>query len=288
MSLKITSVKYSAREFVRAIPAVVAIVAVLLFLIVSVNRWFNPPDSPPPPSLGTSKGNDRIDKRFTSEPHVDVNPSFPQQSDPIIAFILLQEGGFNPNDPSYEGVYQPTYDWFLEVKQIADAPRYVRDLQDRIDIVHRFYEWYLYDLNSGVSVSPDWFQLMLSDFWVTSMSAALRPLQRWAGVEVDGVWGPHTEAAVMLMFDTLEDKPKFARWYTDQRKAFYRSHGYGESHGLIARADIVEAHTLMQLHIDEIHHRSMEEVDMRQHAPLKALSLEERLERIEKLLSTQK
>ncbi len=91
-------------------------------------------------------------------------------------------------------------------------------------------------------------------------------------------------ARLLQMFDRLEDKPKFARWYTDQRKAFYRRHGYGESHGLIGRADIVEAETLMKLHGNETHHRSMEEVDMRVHAPVESLSLEERLARLEKLL----
>ena len=30
---------------------------------------------------------------------------------------------------------------------------------------------------------------MLADWWVTSMSAAIRPLQEWARVKPDGQWG---------------------------------------------------------------------------------------------------
>lgn len=216
----------------------------------------------------------------------EVAPEPVVETDSIIEFILSQEGGYNPADPSYEGIYKPTWEWFLEVKSIADAPSNVRDLQGRMDLVHQFYNWFLYELNSGITVVPDWFQLMLADFWTTSMSASLRPLQAWADVKVDGVWGPDTERAVLARFNTLDDAPGFARWYTEQRKSYYRRLGYGESHGLLARADVVEAETLKKLHGETMVQRNqtISEDDMRLHAKPETLSLEDRLTRLEKLL----
>ncbi len=275
MTLNITPVNNRLKTILQYVVSIAVVLGLMILMMVGLSRLVNPPQEE-----AGERGGEEARETTTLSP----SPAPTDTSDPIIAFILVREGGYNPRDPSFEGVYQPTYDWFREVKQLHDAPRNVRDLEGRMDIVHQFYQWHLYELRSGITEVPDWFQLMLADFWVTSMSVAIRPLQAWAGVEVDGVWGPHTEAAVMQMFDRLEDKPKFARWYTDQRKAFYRRHGYGESHGLLARADIVEAETLMKLHGNETHHRSMEEVDMRVHAPVESLSLEERLARLEKLL----
>lgn len=216
-------------------------------------------------------------------------PEPASDTDSILTFILAREGGYNPSDPSFEGVFQPTWDWFREVKGI-DAPRNVRDLQGRMDLVHDFYRWYLYELRSGITVVPDWFQLMLADFWTTSMSAAIRPLQEWADVQIDGVWGHETERAVLAKFHTLDEPAKLARWYTSQRKDYYRRLGYSESHGLLSRADIVEAETLKKLHPETMVHRiqTIIEDNMRGHAPLKSLSLEERLARIESLLLRQK
>ena len=203
--------------------------------------------------------------------------------DPIITFILKQEGGWNPSDPSYRGVYKPTWDWFRESH--ASYPADVRDLEARPELVDEFYHWYIYELRSGVSEVPDWFRLMLADWWTTSMSAAIRPLQQWSGAVVDGVWGTHTEMAVVRKFGELADKDGFARWYTKQRKSFYLDHGYGEGSDLIRRTDIVLAETLKRIRgtvgpLD----RTISEPDYRRHAPRPALTLEERIARLETVL----
>lgn len=269
MELKITPLNNRVKKGLHYAAAIAVCVVLFLLIAINLHRWANPKPPPAPPVV-----------EVTPEPA-------PPKTDPILAFILEREGGYNPNDPSFEGVYQPTYDWFREVKGLHDAPRNVRDLQDRMDIVHDFYAWYLYELNSGIAVVPDWFQLMLADFWTTSMSASIKPLQEWADVRIDGVWGHETERAVLAKFQTLEDPPKLARWYTSERKDYYRRLGYHESHSLLGRADIVEAETLKKLHgTDVMVHRvqTIREDDMRLHAPLESLSLEDRLARLEKLL----
>lgn len=216
---------------------------------------------------------------------IDVLPQADEDAtDPIIQFILEREGGYNPNDPSFEGVYQPTYEWFKEANGITDAPAHVRDLQDRMDLVHEFYRWYLYTLRSGISEVPDWFQLPLADWWTTSGGYAIRPLQEWSGVEIDGVWGSHTEAAVMEAFTNIDDPSMFIRWYTQKRKDFYRENGYNSSHSLFARTDMAKSKALAKLHGSNIVTDRVVKMDMRIHAPVKALSADQRINQLEEQL----
>ena len=235
-----------------------------------------------------------------SHKHIDtVKPLPPKQveapkpqpkpivhNDKLIAFIIKQEGGYNPHDPSYEGVYQPTWEWYREIRNDRSYPVHVEKLIGRQDLILDFYRWYLYELRSGITVVPDWFQLMLADFWVTSMSASIRPLQSWAGVKSDGVWGTHTETAVLQKFDTIKDEIEFARWYTNERKAHYRHNGYDDSSSLIARCDIALSETIKSIHETKspIYHRTIQENNMRVHAEHKPMSIEERLTRLEELI----
>lgn len=247
---------------------------VLTVLVISLFKLVNP-DLPQPPSIPI-------------ETQVQPTRALEIAQDPIIAFILEQEGGYNPLDPSYEGVYQPTWAWFRESTNQTQAPENVTDLQGRPELVISFYNWYLYELRSGIPDVPEWFRLMLADFWVTSMSHAIKPLQLWTGIKQNGIWGPKTRAAVTAKLARLSDKADFARKYTAQRKQFYSSHGYGDSHPLMARAELVLAETLKQLHgTNLIVNRSIEEQDMRVHAAPKELSVEERLERLEELITRQ-
>ena len=182
------------------------------------------------------------------------------QPDSIIEFILEQEGGYNPADPSFEGVYQPTWEGYVKMNNLSGVPKHVKDLQGRHDLVVEFYHWYLYEQRSGITSVPEWFRLMLADFWVTSMYASIKPLQKWAEIQPNGIWGTATETAVVAKFAEIKDRTTFARWYTEQRKMFYRTHGYADSHPLMARADLVLAETLKSLHGTNIMtHRTLPE-----------------------------
>ena len=252
---------------------------VIVFLLIIGFLWStksideNKPEKPLPPKPAV-------------EPLPQQQPKSDTHDDTIISFIIDQEGGFNPQDPSYEGVYQPTWNWYREIKNDKSYPLHVQNLVGRNDLVLGFYKWYIYELRSGVSVVPDWFQLMLADFWVTSMSASIRPLQTWAGVKSDGIWGKHTEMAVLQKFDTVKDEIEFARWYTNERKSHYRDHGHHESSSLFSRCDIVLSETIKIIHSKNppVYHRTIKENDIRVHAPFETMSVEDRLTRLEKLI----
>ena len=252
---------------------IILTVSICLFIasIITYVKCDAPKDDPAEPVL-------------THMPLVDKG----DDSDSIIAFILKEEGGYNPDDPSYEGVYQPTWDQFRKIKSDRNYPSHVKDLMDKPELVQEFYHWYLYELRSGVSVVPGWFKLMLADFWTTSMSQAIRPLQARAGVDIDGVWGHNTEYAVMQMFNSLGDNVGFARWYTDNRKEFYRSAGYGVDHPLMHRAEIVYTETLKRIRGDvPLYERTITDPSVQPHTPLDSLSLEDRISRLESLLMRQ-
>ena len=232
---------------------------------------------------------DKPVKPLPPKPTVHITPQQPKpkaHDDTIITFVLKQEGGYNPQDPSYEGVYQPTWEWYREIKNDKSYPLQVQNLVGRHDLILGFYKWYIYELRSGVAVVPDWFQLMLADFWVTSMSASIRPLQTWAGVKSDGVWGKHTEIAVLQKFDTIQDEIEFARWYTNERKTHYRDHGHSESSSLFSRCDIVLSETIKMIHNSKppVYHRTIDAKNIRIHASSETMSFEERLDRLEKLI----
>ena len=122
--------------------------------------------------------------------------------DNVVELILKSEGGLNENEPasvggiSYAGVTQKAYDAYLPRIRldIPNAPDSVRDLETRPAIVHKFYDMYLETYH--VWLLPEFLQFIYADFVVNAGAAAVKIIQKMAGVDADGVFGSGTKAAV--------------------------------------------------------------------------------------------
>lgn len=120
----------------------------------------------------------------------------------VLALILKSEGGLNEDEPdsvggiSYAGITQRTFEAFLQVmgSKYPDAPRSVRDLDKRPDLVEAFYVWYFGKYHTWEL--PAFLQYAYADFVTNAASAAVKIIQRFAGVDDDGVWGRGTSKAV--------------------------------------------------------------------------------------------
>ena len=74
---------------------------------------------------------------------------------------------------------------------------------------------------------------------------AIKILQKKAGVDEDGAWGPNTKQAVSDMFAKLEAEietnphadNEFVRWYDSERRYFIRSLKRDDEKGIMARLD---------------------------------------------------
>ena len=184
--------------------------------------------------------------------------------DHIIANVLKTEGGYNPSDPSYNGITQVAWDDFRRAKpgyyreiqtidNLQAMPPAVRDL-----VVHNFYRWYIGDL-SGAADVPSWFAYPLADFFVESHSYAIMPLQRRANSElgdidlkVDGVWGTNTKKAVnqlLMGLTTAEKQVEFIDWYMNNRREFIKSLHRSDEVGILNRISKVETLSLMHIEV---------------------------------------
>ena len=134
-----------------------------------------------------------------------------------LAFTLPQEGGYvdNPDDhggPTNHGITQAVYDRYLNangelnqsVQLISDAeiqdiysstywtPAHCDELSEKVGVCH--FDW---AVNHGVT-------------------GAIRTLQSVVGVAEDGLFGPHTLAAVQAM-----DESELITAYLNARLAWY-------------------------------------------------------------------
>ena len=120
----------------------------------------------------------------------------------VLSLILKSEGGLNEKESpevggvSYAGITQQAYDEFLKAMghQYPDAPKSVRQLADRHDIIEAFYDWYFGKYHTWEL--PEFFQYIYADFVTNGASAAVKIIQRMAGVDDDGIWGSGTSRAV--------------------------------------------------------------------------------------------
>lgn len=62
-----------------------------------------------------------------------------------MAFVYEDEQGFNPDDPSYAGITQETYDEWRERYRMYGAPRYVSELANYPKAISLFYQNYIED-----------------------------------------------------------------------------------------------------------------------------------------------
>ena len=123
----------------------------------------------------------------------------------VLRLILKSEGGLNEDEGesvggvSYAGITQRAYDAFLK----EDGHKYpdalsdvesVRQLADRHDVIEVFYVWYLGKYHTWEL--PTFLQYIYADFVTNAGSAAVKIIQRMAGVGDDGVWGSGTSRAV--------------------------------------------------------------------------------------------
>ena len=153
--------------------------------------------------------------------------------------------------PSKFGVLQTTLNWFHRVKDSA-IPTSVYDLTD--ENAREFYQWWVGE-RSGAKDVPSWFSYMLADFYTQSGGWAIKILQKKAGVDEDGAWGPNTKQAVSDMFAKLEAEieanphadNEFVRWYDSERRYFIRSLKRDDEKGIMARLDKVFRITLEQV-----------------------------------------
>ena len=153
--------------------------------------------------------------------------------------------------PSKFGVLQTTLNWFHRVKDSA-IPTSVYDLTDAN--AREFYQWWVGE-RSGAKEVPSWLSYMLADFYTQSGGWAIKILQKKAGVDEDGAWGPNTKQAVGAMFDKLEAEieanphadNEFVRWYDSERRYFIRSLKRDDEKGIMARLDKVLRITLEQV-----------------------------------------
>ena len=116
----------------------------------------------------------------------------------VLKLILKSEGGLNEKESadvggvSYAGITQQAYDEFLKAMghQYPDAPQSVRQLADRHDIIEAFYVWYFGKYHTWEL--PEFLQYIYADFVTNGASAAVKIIQRMAGVDDDGIWGKPT------------------------------------------------------------------------------------------------
>lgn len=94
-----------------------------------------------------------------------------------------------------------------------------------LHVIADFYDWYLH-IRYKLSCIPDWLIYPVADWTIQSGSHAIKPLQRAAGIDVDGVIGPNTAKALSELFTEIENDPdhdadaNFVNMYCDARKAF--------------------------------------------------------------------
>ena len=146
---------------------------------------------------------------------------------------------------------QTTLNWFHRVKDSA-IPTSVYDLTD--ENAREFYQWWVGE-RSGAKEVPSWLSYMLADFYTQSGGWAIKILQKKAGVDEDGAWGPNTKQAISAMFDKLETEieanphadNEFVRWYDSERRYFIRSLKRDDEKGIMARLDKVLRITLEQV-----------------------------------------
>lgn len=149
----------------------------------------------------------------------------------VLELILKSEGGLNEDEPknvggvSYAGITQQAYDAFRttthstafssiigtgntpeSVKELGgtaiDDPKWKKrcpldvpaEFKVRLDIINAFYEWYFGKYHTWEL--PEFLQYAFADFVVNAASAAVKIIQRFAGVDDDGVWGSGTSRAV--------------------------------------------------------------------------------------------
>ena len=135
--------------------------------------------------------------------------------DHTLEFILVHEAGLTPDGLTYAGITQHTWTpWRAKQKDKSHLPKLVKDipnnpklnaLEDKkaTPIVKRFYydyfhEWHAWDVHPAL-------QLIYSDFVTLSGSAAVREMQKLAGIAPDGVWGYHTGVAVKKYNDAVKN-----------------------------------------------------------------------------------
>jgi lysozyme family protein len=138
--------------------------------------------------------------------------------DKCLAFILKEEGGYvnHPEDPggiTNLGVTKTSWErWVGKTVTEADMRKLTPDL------VKPLYKWRYWDRVRGDEL-PVGVDLALMDFAVNSgPSAAIRCLQVVLQVEVDGIFGPDTMAALWK-----EDPNMTIARLCDAREDFLRS-----------------------------------------------------------------
>ena len=177
--------------------------------------------------------------------------------DQILEHIYNEERGWNPTDPSIDGVMQGTLNDFNKSKESDEQfPRSIETLRDMDEIerkpyILRVFSWYCLTLKSGVHQSPWWFRPALLDSWINSKVFTIKTLQRKL-VEtghltdplpdgkpaIDGVAGRGTREALQEFFDDLEERLKddpnldneFLIWWHEERKQFYIERGWTGGH----------------------------------------------------------
>ena len=116
-----------------------------------------------------------------------------------LKFILLQEGGFTPDNDALPGaamygIEQQTYDEFREK---LNAPQQLVDkiMQDEVYQIYHEMFW----LKAGCDRLPDRLSLIHFDTAVQrSPVKAIKMLQRILRTKDDGIFGPKTEAIVSV------------------------------------------------------------------------------------------
>ena len=117
----------------------------------------------------------------------------------VLDLILKSEGGLNEDEPehvggvSYAGITQQAYTAWVNQNMYAH-PKSVRDIADKPEIIHAFYEDYFDRYH--VWELPECLQYIFADFVVNAGSAAVKIIQRFVGVDDDGSWGSGTSKAV--------------------------------------------------------------------------------------------
>ena len=120
----------------------------------------------------------------------------------VISLIIGSEKGINRKEParvggiSCDGITKQAYDvWRLKNKtRFPDAPVSVEGLVDRPEIVNAFYVDYFAKYH--VWELSEFLQYIYADFVVNAGKAAVKIVQRMAGVDDDGVWGSGTSRDV--------------------------------------------------------------------------------------------
>lgn len=148
--------------------------------------------------------------------------------------LLKSEGGLNEKEPaevggvSYAGITQKTYEAWLKTnkaQEINDAPPHVRDLAGtaigtkyekmspleipieygvRIDVIKAFYTDYLQ--KSYTELLPECLQYMHMDFFVNAGFTANKIVQRFLGVDDDGIIGRKTRPQLIEFVNAFNEE----------------------------------------------------------------------------------